>query len=591
MEKKTVRKSFLILLILCGFISCKNHFMIIDEKESNNENEIQEIVIGDEIIYGEEFSFQEVYDEAFEELEEASRQISARTAYEVTEISELSDEDFEQYVYFSVLPTSMNAIEKIKEHLGYLNPVEMDKEIIQACNPEKIILKEDVEITEETNPEEVINLDTKYYYILKKVEVEEKLQELEGYEVIEEFEMLTEAALERLKTEYAENLSLFEENCSRGIWSKIGKALKKAVEKVVDFVVKEYEIKGSAEYTVNGITVPAYGIRISNECILGKSSQTNKEGKFSVGSRSDAAGLCFLWVEFENEACKLSNILGIYASVLVKSNWPSKLTNVKIKADSDTENAKMAICDDLLRRYEDEKTRHGNIPKAKIWITEKGNGTSSAPCFNYLGANVLPDILLTGISAQNMQTLETLHHEYTHYLHCVYAENNNSFWNDVVLSEIGCTVASATIEFIDLFFTEDDLKSPFVAGTYNFNNPHVCFAENLAEWYSYVGCYGQGAVGKVKNNESGYGITSNSFYFDNVSLFTNLIKKFYSNSTMQQQLSFGMINLIDEYNITTFADFYDVLIKEYPSRKTVIQQVFKTYYNQHGTREGNVIKY
>ena len=55
--------------------------------------------------------------------------------------------------------------------------------------------------------------------------------------------MLTEAALERLKTEYAENLSLFEENCSRGILSKIGKALKKAVEKVVDFVVKEYEIK------------------------------------------------------------------------------------------------------------------------------------------------------------------------------------------------------------------------------------------------------------------------------------------------------------------------------------------------------------
>ena len=587
MEKKTVRKSFLILLILCGFISCKNHFMIIDEKESNNENEIQEIVIGDEIIYGEEFSFQEVYDEAFEELEEASRQISARTAYEVTEISELSDEDFEQYVYFSVLPTSMNAIEKIKEHLGYLNPVEMDKEIIQACNPEKIILKEDVEITEETNPEEVINLDTKYYYILKKVEVEEKLQELEGYEVIEEFEMLTEAALERLKTEYAENLSLFEENCSRGIWSKIGKALKKAVEKVVDFVVKEYEIKGSAEYTVNGITVPAYGIRISNECILGKSSQTNKEGKFSVGSRSDAAGLCFLWVEFENEACKLSNILGIYASVLVKTSWPSKLTNVKIKADSDSENAKMAICDDLLRRYEDEKTRHGNIPKAKIWITKKGDGTSSAPCFNYLGANLLPDILLTGISAQSMRTLETLHHEYTHYLHCVYAENNNLFWNDVVLSEIGCTVASATIESIDF-------ETPFVAGTYNFNNPHVCFAENLAEWYSYVGCYGQGAVGKVKKISYGYGTTTYlGGYYDNIFLFSELISNFdtnYSNN-QKQQLSFTLINLIDEYNITTFADFYDVLIKEYPSKKTVIQSVFKTYYNQHGTREGNVIKY
>ena len=586
MEKKTVRKSFLILLILCGFISCKNHFMIIDEKESNNENEIQEIVIGDEIIYGEEFSFQEVYDEAFEELEEASRQISARTAYEVTEISELSDEDFEQYVYFSVLPTSMNAIEKIKEHLGYLNPVEMDKEIIQACNPEKIILKEDVEITEETNPEEVINLDTKYYYILKKVEVEEKLQELEGYEVIEEFEMLTEAALERLKTEYAENLSLFEENCSRGIWSKIGKALKKAVEKVVDFVVKEYEIKGSAEYTVNGITVPAYGIRISNECILGKSSQTNKEGKFSVGSRSDAAGLCFLWVEFENEACKLSNILGIYASVLVKTSWPSKLTNVKIKADSDTENAKMAICDDLLRRYEDEKTRHGNIPKAKIWITKKGDGTSSAPCFNYLGANLLPDILLTGISAQSMRTLETLHHEYTHYLHCVYVENNNLFWNDVVLSEIGCTVASATIESIDF-------ETPFVAGTYNFNNPHVCFAENLAGWYSYVGCYGQGTIGKKSLKKLGNGCSYSTNTYDNEDVFAKLIYDFYSNSTdlQKQQLAYEFMNIVDEYNVTTFTEFYDALIKEYPSKKEVIQSTFKTYYNQHGSRDGNVIKY
>lgn len=54
---------------------------------------------------------------------------------------------------------------------------------------------------------------------------------------------------------------------------------------------------------------------------------------------------------------------------------------------------------------------------------------------------------------------------------------------------------------------------------------------------------------------------------------------------------FEMINLIDEYNITTFSDFYDVLIKEYPSKKEDIQSVFKTYYQQHGTREGNVIKY
>lgn len=43
--------------------------------------------------------------------------------------------------------------------------------------------------------------------------------------------------------------------------------------------------------------------------------------------------------------------------------------------------------------------------------------------------------------------------------------------------------------------------------------------------------------------------------------------------------------------MTTFADFYDVLIKEYPNKKSVIQTTFKSYYQQHGTREGNVIKY
>ena len=39
----------------------------------------------------------------------------------------------------------------------------------------------------------------------------------------------------------------------------------------------------------------------------------------------------------------------------------------------------------------------------------------------------------------------------------------------------------------------------------------------------------------------------------------------------------------------SFQEVYDEVIEEYPSRKTDIQQVSKTYYNQHGSREGDVI--
>ena len=45
------------------------------------------------------------------------------------------------------------------------------------------------------------------------------------------------------------------------------------------------------------------------------------------------------------------------------------------------------------------------------------------------------------------------------------------------------------------------------------------------------------------------------------------------------------------YDVTTFAEFYDALIKKYPSKKSYIQSVFKTYYNQHGSKDGNVINY
>lgn len=43
-----------------------------------------------------------------------------------------------------------------------------------------------------------------------------------------------------------------------------------------------------------------------------------------------------------------------------------------------------------------------------------------------------------------------------------------------------------------------------------------------------------------------------------------------------------ILNLIDKYNVITFQELYDALIKDYPSKKSVIQNVFKTYYVSYG---------
>lgn len=184
----------------------------------------------------------------------------------------------------------------------------------------------------------------------------------------------------------------------------------------------------------------------------------------------------------------------------------------------------MAICSDMLTRYKDETKRHGKIPQAIVWVTGAGSGTSSAPCFNKLGISItvdislgaiLPtsalsnllhttaftlrfsDIILTGITASPsrdaMSKLKILHHEYTHFLHCVYASNKNKFWNDIVLSELGCTIADVTLSLLNAIF-KSNLSTGY-NGFYNFNNPYVYFAENYAEWYSLVGCYGKGLVG------------------------------------------------------------------------------------------------
>lgn len=444
---------------------------------------------------------------------------------------------------------------------------------------------------------------------------------LEGFEVIEEFEMLTEEAFAKIAEECQDFVELSESESSRGFFKKVWKGIKTAAKTVanaastaaktvVDFLVKPYTISGKVCYEYNGILKPAYGVKVNNVTIGGHKQETDIDGAFNLGTRTDSEGLCFLWLNYENEACKLSNFLGVTASTLIKTALPSYLQNVKITSNSDYANAKMAICSDMLSRYKDESTRHSNIPQAVVWTTEFGDGTSSAPSFHLRGVSLLPDIILTGVTAKKDKRAENklriLHHEYTHFLHCVYAENKNCFWDDVVFSEIGCTIATATVDFINNKFGSN--ISTGYDGMYNFENPYVYFAENYAEWYSLVGFYGKGIIGKDisekensenskkdSNEESieqylGTGIyISGDSDFYNQDIFAALVVLFNSNG--YTDFADIIVNIVDQYDVTTFNELYSSLIRQYPSLRTEINNTFKNYYIEKGNKDGNVIIY
>ncbi len=593
------------------FLSCNSN--VINQKSNDLKQDEQVIFIGDEIIYGESFSFEQLYNDELENFENAARQLAARAAEESSEI-EFSDDDFVGMVYFSVQPTSIESLKKINDTLGYLNPVQLDKEIIQACDAENIIFKKDIEISDDINLEEVVNFDVKYYYICPKYNLDIYEVELEGFDVIEEFDVLSEEAVSRIENEYSNMIDDFESS-SRGLFSKIANGIKKAVQAVKSFIVDKYEINGTVYYSVAGYEEPAYGIRVSGVPCFGTSffRTTDKKGEFSfAGGLPNSAGLCTISVNFYNKACKLTNFLGVEAPVILKTDWPSKLVNTKIVSKNDYVNAKMAICNDVLRRYDDESLRHSGIPQAIIWTQKKWkieelladqfdfefNHLSSAPCFHYRGKKNLPDIIMTGVQAKSIGTLKTFHHEYTHFLHCVYTENKNDFWDNIIYSEVGCTIADATVEFIDLFFEGDAFSTGYADGLYNFKNPYVCFAENLAEWYSYVGCYGQGDVGKKMNITYGNGDTPASKIYDNTELFTSLVINLFNyygvgidDSEKKQSIAAKFLQLIDEKNIITFAEFYEELIKKYPNQRNLIQATFKSKYKQYGSKVGNIINY
>ena len=592
--KKLFKESISICLIFSSlsFFSCNNPST--GDSMSNNSIEPNEVIIGDEIIYGESFSFENVYNAIFEEIEQSSRALNKSRGIDIEESAfYFEEEDCESMVYFSVQPSTADSLRFVNEKLGYLNPVELDKDILQACTPDKLIFTT-TEIEEYENIEEYINFDTKYYYIVSKKIADELSNELEGFNLIEEFEVLTDKGLEKLENIFSENEELLE---TRGFFSNlwagikaaaktVAKAVVTATEKVVDFMVKPYSITGIVQYTYNNITVPAYGVRLKNVVLGGLVSDTDADGKFNLGQRTDSAGLCFLWIDYENNACKLTNFLGVTASTLLKTAFPSCLQNVTITSNSDYENAKMAICCDMYSRYLDESTRHSDIPQAYVWVTDSGDGTSSSPSFHQLGERSLPDIILTGISAQSdniaMGRLKVLHHEYTHFLHCVYAENKDNFWNQIVISEIGCTIANAAVDLINKLF-ETNFKTGFVS-FYDFENPYVYFAENYAEWYSLVGCYSRGVIGKINDSYKGSGlINTDSKYFYNQQILIEIVRDITSVDDLSK--------LIDKDNITTFNELYTSLINEYPNSKQKINSLFKKHYIQKGSKDGNVIQY
>ena len=513
LSKVVVFSAIIVMFMLVG---CKNNFAVESYEESFDNSDV-EVIIGEELIYGESFSFNQLY---------AS---NARSAG-------IPDEDLEPMVYFSVCPTNFENLQLVNDTFGFLNPIEMNREILQTCDAESLIFDEEkLEQNLSENPEDAIQYGINYYYIETKEIVEELKDILEGFEIIEEFSVPNE--------EYQENV--VDVSAERGILTK-------------------YTICGNINYEISKTTLPAYGLTVRRG--FNKYS-TDRDGYFSLGTSRDILGLCWIWVDYENKACKLSNILNVTASTLVKGDWPSKLSNVTIKASSNYAKTKMAVCSELLARYDDESKRHSNIPCARIWTVQAGNGVSSAPCFGGL----LPDILLTGCDSYDSGMLQLLHHEYTHFLHNKYTGNKNNFWTNVVLSETGCTISNKAIEIVNKILGTS--YSTSYVSFYDFKNQYVTFTENLAEWYSYLG-RARGNYGrKINLNETG-DTERDSSTFKNMNIFTNLVKSGFSANEI--------LNLIDKYNVITFQELYDALVKDYPNKKSVIQNVFKTYYVSYG---------
>ena len=510
-RRKKMKKVKFLSFLLCAsiFISGCNNISEANLSEDDFSDCENNIVIGDEVIYGQTFFFDTVITD------------SARAAG-------FSDKDLEKMIYFSVCPSTSDAVHTVNDVMGYLNPIEMNREILQTCDAESLIFKEEdasVDLEDENN---LFRLGIKYYYVETKDFADSIKDILENYEVIEEFAM---PKVEPSDIKEDDSISADNTENARWLWDK-------------------FEVCGDVCYTIEGKKIPAYGIKIRRT--FGDQTTTNKNGHFSIGKR--AKGLyCWLWADYSNSACSLSNVLGVNASTLVKSGWPESLQNISIKADSNYAVTKMAICNELLTRYENEKAIHSGveIPRAIVWTTQAGKGTASAPCFKLRNEKSAPDIFFSGCNNNSTGFIKVIHHEYTHYLHVVYTDNKNDFWSKVVNSEVGSSVKSKLADYLGKIVNE----VPY----YDFSNPYVCFTENLAEWYSYEGLM-RGPYRKVPASKY-------SGIYEKVFLFEQLKSK--ANITTDD-----IMKVVDYYNVTTFTEFYYALINRYPAKSNEIKNCF-----------------
>jgi len=95
------------------FTSCSNIATNSDDETLQNNDSTSAIEIGDELVYGEEFNLKELYAD------------QARSA-------EISEDDMIDMVYFSVCPLTVDEVYAVNEKLGFLNPIEMNKNILQT---------------------------------------------------------------------------------------------------------------------------------------------------------------------------------------------------------------------------------------------------------------------------------------------------------------------------------------------------------------------------------------------------------------------------------------------------------------------------
>lgn len=152
---------FICVAVSILFLSC--NFDLLSDNSIEEANNSAVIQIGDEVIYGERISLNNIYSE------------NNRAA-------NIAQDNLVGMVYFSGCPTSIDEVYKVNDKLGYLNPIMLNYEILQACDSESMIIKENIEPTEEITAENLVNVGINYYYIVKKSEIENYM-DLENYTV------------------------------------------------------------------------------------------------------------------------------------------------------------------------------------------------------------------------------------------------------------------------------------------------------------------------------------------------------------------------------------------------------------------------